>query len=56
MVSEVHFVTPCFVFFYSLVNFGSVERCLTELKTPNVLPGEREDIKSQVNNSVTDSF
>ncbi|KAM8730870.1 rotatin isoform 3-T3 [Acanthopagrus schlegelii] len=31
-----------------LVNIGPIEKCLTELKTPNVLPGEREDIKGQV--------
>lgn len=31
----------------SLVVVGSVEKCLTELKTPNILPGEREDIKRQ---------
>ncbi|XP_018529520.1 LOW QUALITY PROTEIN: rotatin [Lates calcarifer] len=32
----------------SLVDIGPIEKCLTELKTPSVLPGEREDIKSQV--------
>ncbi|XP_071769043.2 rotatin [Centroberyx gerrardi] len=32
----------------SLVDTGPIEKCLSELKTPNVLPGEREDIKSQV--------
>ncbi|KAL7373427.1 hypothetical protein ABVT39_006513 [Epinephelus coioides] len=31
----------------SLVDIGPIEKCLTELKTPNVLPGEREDIKIQ---------
>ncbi|XP_044032478.1 rotatin [Siniperca chuatsi] len=31
----------------SLVDIGPIEKCLTELKTPNVLPGEREDIKGQ---------
>nr|CBN81897.1 Rotatin [Dicentrarchus labrax] len=30
-----------------LVDIGLIEKCLTELKTPNVLPGEREDIKGQ---------
>ncbi|XP_067342147.1 rotatin isoform X3 [Channa argus] len=32
----------------SLVDIGPIEKCLTELKTPNVLPGEREDIKSHL--------
>lgn len=27
---------------------GPVEKCLSEIKTPNIIPGEREDIKSQV--------
>ncbi|XP_030612443.1 rotatin isoform X2 [Archocentrus centrarchus] len=31
----------------SLVALGPIEKCLTELKTPNVLPGVRADIKSQ---------
>ncbi|XP_040921403.1 rotatin isoform X2 [Toxotes jaculatrix] len=31
----------------SLVDIRPIEKCVTELKTPNVLPGEREDIKSQ---------
>ncbi|XP_053198646.1 rotatin [Scomber japonicus] len=31
----------------SLVDIGPIDKCLTELKTPNILPGEREDIKSQ---------
>ncbi|XP_028424991.1 rotatin isoform X1 [Perca flavescens] len=31
----------------SLVDIGPIETCLTELKTPNVLPGERGDIKIQ---------
>ncbi|KAM7369970.1 hypothetical protein PAMP_011257 [Pampus punctatissimus] len=31
----------------SLVDIGPIEKCLTELKTLNILPGEREDIKSQ---------
>ncbi|XP_067433989.1 rotatin [Thunnus thynnus] len=31
----------------SLVDIGPIEKCLTELKTPNILPGERQDIKSQ---------
>ncbi|XP_071341447.1 rotatin isoform X2 [Trachinotus anak] len=31
----------------SLVDIRPIEKCLTELKTPNILPGEREDIKSQ---------
>lgn len=44
-----------FLLFLSLVDVGPIEKCLTELKTPNVLPGEREDIKSQVRNSVIDS-
>ncbi|XP_029979443.1 rotatin [Sphaeramia orbicularis] len=30
-----------------LVDTAPTERCLSELKTPNILPGEREDIKSQ---------
>uniref|UniRef100_A0A8C4I6X8 Rotatin n=1 Tax=Dicentrarchus labrax TaxID=13489 RepID=A0A8C4I6X8_DICLA len=38
-----------------LVDIGLIEKCLTELKTPNVLPGEREDIKGQVRNTVIDS-
>uniref|UniRef100_I3KA67 Rotatin n=1 Tax=Oreochromis niloticus TaxID=8128 RepID=I3KA67_ORENI len=40
----------------SLVVVGSVEKCLTELKTPNILPGEREDIKRQVTITAVDSF
>uniref|UniRef100_UPI0037E73CA0 rotatin n=1 Tax=Semicossyphus pulcher TaxID=241346 RepID=UPI0037E73CA0 len=32
----------------SLVDIGPIEKCLNELKTPTVLPGEREDIKSQM--------
>ncbi|XP_054621802.1 rotatin isoform X2 [Dunckerocampus dactyliophorus] len=32
----------------SLVAVGPVEKCLRELKAPNILPGEREDIKSQL--------
>lgn len=44
-----------FLFFHSLVDIGPIEKCLAELKTPNILPGEREDIKSQVKNSVIDS-
>ncbi|XP_041824205.1 rotatin [Melanotaenia boesemani] len=31
----------------SLVDIRPIETCLTELKTPNILPGERESIKSQ---------
>ncbi|KAM9839415.1 rotatin [Aulostomus maculatus] len=31
----------------SLVDIGPVEKCVMELKTPNILPGEREEIKSQ---------
>ncbi|XP_059183330.1 rotatin [Centropristis striata] len=31
----------------SLVDIGPIEKCLAELKTPNVLSGEREDIKIQ---------
>ncbi|XP_042255168.1 rotatin isoform X1 [Thunnus maccoyii] len=31
----------------SLVDIGPIEKCLSELKTPNILPGERQDIKSQ---------
>ncbi|XP_031137959.1 rotatin isoform X3 [Sander lucioperca] len=31
----------------SLVDIGPIEKCLTELKTPNVLPGERGDLKIQ---------
>uniref|UniRef100_A0A673AQP6 Rotatin n=1 Tax=Sphaeramia orbicularis TaxID=375764 RepID=A0A673AQP6_9TELE len=38
-----------------LVDTAPTERCLSELKTPNILPGEREDIKSQVENTVIDS-
>ncbi|TMS08950.1 Rotatin [Larimichthys crocea] len=38
-----------------LVDIGPIEKCLTELKTPNILPGEREDIKGQVRNTVIDS-
>ncbi|XP_076577654.1 rotatin [Chaetodon auriga] len=30
-----------------LVDIGPIEKCLTELKRPNILPGEREDIKGQ---------
>lgn len=41
--------------FLSLVDNGPIEKCLTELKTPNILPGEREAIKSQVRNTVIDS-
>ncbi|CAJ1082277.1 rotatin isoform X2 [Xyrichtys novacula] len=32
----------------SLVDTEPIEKCLKELKTPNILPGEREDIKSQL--------
>ncbi|XP_022599965.1 rotatin [Seriola dumerili] len=32
----------------SLVDVRPIEKCLTELKTLNVLPGERENIKSQL--------
>ncbi|XP_055364222.1 rotatin [Betta splendens] len=32
----------------SLVDIEPIEKCLTELKTPNILPGEREDIKSHL--------
>ncbi|KAM4533766.1 rotatin isoform 2-T2 [Odontesthes bonariensis] len=31
----------------SLVDIGPIQKCLSELRTPNILPGEREDIKSQ---------
>ncbi|XP_060949825.1 rotatin [Limanda limanda] len=31
----------------SLVEIRPIEKCLSELNSPNVLPGEREDIKSQ---------
>ncbi|XP_029385269.1 rotatin isoform X2 [Echeneis naucrates] len=31
----------------SLMDIRLIEKCLTELKAPNILPGEREDIKSQ---------
>uniref|UniRef100_A0A8C7YUW0 Rotatin n=1 Tax=Oryzias sinensis TaxID=183150 RepID=A0A8C7YUW0_9TELE len=31
----------------NLVDVGLIEKCLTELRMPNVLPGQREDIKSQ---------
>lgn len=44
-----------FLFFLSLVDSGPIEKCLTELKTPNILPGEREDIKGQVRNTVIGS-
>ncbi|XP_069007751.1 rotatin [Embiotoca jacksoni] len=36
----------------SLVDIGLIEKCVTELKTPNVLPGEREDIKSQLSTTL----
>ncbi|KAM6900677.1 rotatin [Xenentodon cancila] len=32
----------------SLVDIQPIEKCMSELKTPNILPGEREDIKSQL--------
>ncbi|XP_024135486.1 rotatin isoform X1 [Oryzias melastigma] len=32
----------------NLVDVGLIEKCLTELKMPNVLPGEREEVKSQL--------
>uniref|UniRef100_H2LUM2 Rotatin n=1 Tax=Oryzias latipes TaxID=8090 RepID=H2LUM2_ORYLA len=32
----------------NLVDVGLIEKCLTELRMPNVLPGQREDIKTQV--------
>lgn len=35
-------------FLFSLVDSGLIEKCLSELKTPNTLPGDREDITSQV--------
>lgn len=44
-----------FIFFFSLVVVGSVEKCLTELKMPNILPGEREDIKRQVTITAVDA-
>ncbi|XP_037312246.2 rotatin [Pungitius pungitius] len=31
----------------SLLDIGLIEKCLTELKTPSILTGEREDIKIQ---------
>ncbi|XP_056289869.1 rotatin isoform X3 [Pseudoliparis swirei] len=31
----------------SLLDIGPIEKCLTELKTPNILSGEREDIRIQ---------
>ncbi|XP_019727440.1 rotatin isoform X1 [Hippocampus comes] len=31
-----------------LVAIGPVEKCLSEIKAPNIIPGEREDIKSQL--------
>ncbi|XP_061614048.1 rotatin isoform X3 [Phyllopteryx taeniolatus] len=31
-----------------LVAIGPIEKCLSELKAPNILPGEGEDIKSQL--------
>ncbi|CAG5895883.1 unnamed protein product [Menidia menidia] len=31
----------------SLVDIGPIEKSLTELRTPNILPGEREDVKRQ---------
>ncbi|KAI1889059.1 hypothetical protein AGOR_G00175160 [Albula goreensis] len=34
--------------FASLVDAGAVEQCLSELKTPTLLPGDEEDIKNQV--------
>ncbi|XP_011487171.1 rotatin isoform X2 [Oryzias latipes] len=32
----------------NLVDVGLIEKCLTELRMPNVLPGQREDIKTQL--------
>lgn len=49
------FFSIMFLFFLSLVDIGPIEKCLTELKTPNILPAEREDIKSQVRNAMIDS-
>uniref|UniRef100_A0A8C2ZKS9 Rotatin n=1 Tax=Cyclopterus lumpus TaxID=8103 RepID=A0A8C2ZKS9_CYCLU len=40
----------------SLLDIGPIEKCLTELKTPNILSGEREDIKIQVMNTVIEEF
>ncbi|XP_047424746.1 rotatin [Mugil cephalus] len=34
--------------FASLVEVGPIEKCLTQLKTPTILPAEREDLKSQL--------
>ncbi|XP_061661495.1 rotatin isoform X2 [Syngnathoides biaculeatus] len=31
-----------------LVDIGPIEKCFSELKAPNILPGEGEDIKSQL--------
>lgn len=32
----------------SVIDIRPIEKCLNDLKTPNILPGEREDIKSQL--------
>uniref|UniRef100_A0A3P9JKF2 Rotatin n=1 Tax=Oryzias latipes TaxID=8090 RepID=A0A3P9JKF2_ORYLA len=32
----------------NLVDVGLIEKCLTELRMPNVLPGQREDIKTVI--------
>ncbi|KAJ8279722.1 hypothetical protein COCON_G00067880 [Conger conger] len=34
--------------FASLVDVGPIERCLVELKTPGLLPGNEEDVKNQI--------
>ena len=43
------------LFSLSLVEIRPIEKCLNELNSPNVLPGEREDIKRQVRNLVIQS-
>jgi len=45
-----------FPFLFSLLDIGPIEKCLTELKTPNILSGEREDIRIQVMNTAMEEF
>ena len=33
---------------HSVVDAAAIERCVSELKTPTLLPGDEEDAKSQV--------
>lgn len=37
------------------MHIGPIEKCLAELKTPNILPGERGVIKGQVRNTLIDT-